>query len=63
MGDAQWALGSWLMLVETPQICVRRNSGLLWPMIGGYCYLGYKNERSTLAPVTLTSELYFLNFW
>ena len=29
-------------MVETSQVCVRRNPGLLWPVTGGYCYLGYR---------------------
>ena len=56
-------LGNWLM-VETSQICVRRNPGSLWPVAGGLCYLGYKEVMSIgLTPDTLTSALYFPNSW
>ena len=63
MGEAQWVLGNWLM-VETSQICVRRNPSLLWFCVGGYCYLGYKEAMNKgLTPDTLTSVLYFPNSW
>ena len=60
VGTPSGCLGNWLMLVETPRICVGINPGSLCPVIWGLRlpWAQGSNESRTLALETLASKLF-----